>query len=223
MPRPQLTDFLQDHLFWAFDASSPLVAPVFTPLFGFSRITSPKINVTVESFKDGTYLYPRHVVTGAEVGSITFERAASLIDSDFYDWITYAIYGQKPTGEDALSAAVAGALGNDGTAFLAPGVRRNIVVIHFTRINPGVPGAIQSALSAVGAATGSTAGTNGVVGIGPFEFAARVPARAWLLHACIPLSYQAGSDFDARSGQISLMSLEVLPEYIEEFSLGLKP
>lgn len=186
------TDFLQDFAFWAFDASAPILAPVFTPMFGFSKISAPHITAEVESFKDGTFLYQRHVIKGASVGAITFERGASMADSDFYDWISYAIYGTKPSKEEALTAALQA----------APGVRRNLVLVHFSRIDP-----IAS----------------GNVSIGPFEFAGRLAARAWLLHNCIPTDYQAANDFDATSPAISMMKLIVQPEFIEEFSLGLKP
>lgn len=216
MPRARLSDFLQSHAFWAFDSSAPLVAPVFTPFFGFSRITAPKISTDVETFKDGTFLYQRSVVKGANVGSVTFERAASFFDSDFYDWIAYAIYGQKITNEQNLNGALAGGgLSQQNSDLLAPGIRRNIVVLHFTTINPGVEGAIN-----IGS---STSGPPGAVSLGPFSFAARIPARAWLLHNCIPVDYMAGSDFDAASAAVSIMSLEVQPEWIEEFSFGLKP
>ncbi len=44
-----------------------------------------------------------------------------------------------------------------------------------------------------------------------------------MLHDCIPTEYIAASDFDANSSAISLMNLTVMPEWIEEFSLGLTP
>ena len=95
-------------------------------------------------------------------------------------------------------------------------------------------GAVTLTAAAFGAAGGAGAGsaflagaaaTGGAMyaGIGPFEFANRLPARAWLLHGCLPIRYLAGSDFDASSGAVSIQELEVQPEYIEEFSLGLKP
>lgn len=229
MARGRLTDFLQTHAFWAFDASAPLVAPVFTPLFGFSRITAPKIATDVETFKDGTFLYQRSVIKGANVGSVTFERAASWFDSDFYDWMAYAVYGQKIDNEQNLAGNLqGGGLSSQGAEALAPGIRRNLVVIHFSTVNHGVPGSVTTILGAISLATGNPAGgipgvVSGLGGIGPFEFAARLPARAWLLHNCIPVDYMAGSDFDAASGAVSIMSLEVQPEWIEEFSFGLKP
>ena len=216
MPRSRITDFLQQHTFWAFDASAPIVAPVFTPLFGFARITSPKIDADVETFKDGTFLYQRSVIKGASVQPVGFERGASFFDSDFYDWIAYAIYGQKITNDQNVSGTLAGkGLSTSTVDVLAPGIRRNLVVLHFSTINPGINGAINLG-------PGSS-GPPGAVSLGPFEFAARIPARAWLLHNCIPTSYVAGSDFDGSSAGISIMSLEVQPEWIEEFSFGLKP
>lgn len=235
MSRSKLKDLLQNHLFWALDVSSFREMPVFTPLFGFSAITGPKINVEVETIKDGTYMYPRHVVKGASISPITFRRAATLYDSDFYNWVMRAIYGADPSDSNNTSS-----------------VKRDILIVQFARINMSAlvgdasDNALGSALGAgalaalVMAAEGSSAlhigGAAGVfgaggalsatigdfnVGIGPFAFASWLPARAWLLHRCLPTSYVAATDFDATSADVSLMDLEVHPEYVEEFSMGL--
>jgi len=195
-----------------------MVAPVFTPFFGFSRISAPKINAEVETFKDGTFLYQRSVIKGAAVQPVTFERAASMFDSDFYDWMAYAIYGQKVINDGAIGSALQGAGLSDTTASaLAPGIRRNLVILHFSSINPGASSSNSAVFDSLNTAI------EGLSGIGPFEFAARIPARAWLLHNCMPTSYTSGSDFDATTGAISVMALDVQPEWIEEFSFGLKP
>jgi hypothetical protein len=58
------------------------------------------------------------------------------------------------------------------------------------------------------------------VGVGPFEFIERVPAKAWFLHECVPTRFKSGGDFDARSGEISIAELDLIPEMIEEISLA---
>lgn len=244
MSRSRWTDYLNDHLFWAMDISANKSFPVFTPLFGFSAISAPKIQAEVESFKDGTYNYPRHIIKGGTIPQITFRRAASLYDSDFYDWMYLAIEGSN-AGKNFT-----GKLASVGS-FLAPlsgRVRRNLVIFHFSRINLAgganddsasglAVGAIQGALigaafggggvgSAQGAVVGAAvgAGAAGVgFSVGPFAFASWLPARAWILYDCIPVAYSSGSDFDAASGNVSLMELTVQPEWIEEFSFGLRP
>lgn len=235
--RSRLFDVLQDSYFWAFDTSREASIPVFTPLFGFSRISAPTISAEVETFKDGTYLYPRHVIKGAQVGSVTFERAASMFDADFYDWMTFAIYGNKDFEEGGTLGKIASAL-----SVASPNTyRRTIVVVQFNRINLAALSESDNVLIAAGTAMGvaaigaiATGGYGGAqtaaalggmmaAGMGPFHFANRLPGRAWVLHDCIPINYQAASDFDASSGQVSFQSLEVQPEYIEELSLGLKP
>lgn len=245
MPRSRLTDLLQSHLFWAFDATNSGV-PVFNPLFGFSKITAPQISAELESFKDGTFLYNRHVVKGGAVGTVTFERAASMFDADFYDWIMFTLHGNKDF-EDG------GTLGKIGNALFGGGrtsPRRSLLIVQFTNINLAASSSIGGAFNiagaaaigvltglvvggglggAVGAAVGiggsalAAVGGNAPVSLGPFQFAMRVPGRAWLLHNCLPVRYRSGSDFDALSSQISLQELEVQPEFIEEFSLGIKP
>ncbi len=227
MPRSKWTDYLQTHYFWAFDATGQTASPVLTPLFGFSGISAPTIQVETESFKDGTFLYHRHIVKGAAVAPVTFRRAASLYDSDFYDWITLAIHGQ--TADQTVKQ-----------------VRRNIVVVQFTGINLGhaqvantvFAGLVGATITAganlgndaigngflsfnAGAAAGTGAALTGL-SVGPFAYAARIPARAWLLHGCIPINYVSGSDLDANSGEISIMQLEIQPELVEEYTLGLR-
>jgi hypothetical protein len=182
----------------------------------------------VESFRDGTFIYPRHVLKGAAVGSITFMRAASLYDSDFYDWIYLAIHGQTQDGS-------------------IRDVRRTLVILQFGRQNAsklddtrdiltatsffsGLAGAaVAGGLGPVAATIGATGlagvGLNALssalgLALGPFSYAARIPARAWILHNCIPVGYVSNSDFDASNAEISLMQLEVQPEYVEELSMG---
>ena len=243
MARSRWTDPLQSHLFWAMDVSGEKSFPVFTPLFGFSGISAPRIQVEVETFKDGTYIYPRNVVKSASVGEVTFTRAATLYDSDFYDWIYHAIYGTTVAKDDGgFVSKIAGLSGK---------VRRDIVLFQFARVNlassqaertvaTAAFGALVGAISASGSDIGTT-GTGAAVGVaagigaaalgstgvgipvGPFTYAAWLPARAWLLHSCIPISYTAGSDFDATNASVSLMNLSVAVEWIEEFSCGVKP
>jgi hypothetical protein len=251
VPRLRLFDVLQDHYFWAFDASGAGGVPIFNPLFGFSKISAPEIGVEIEQFKDGTFLYNRSVVKGGSVSPVLFERGASMFDADFYTWIIHTLHGNKDfEGGGTLGKVVAGLLGTPTTQ--SP--RRDLLIVQFTTYNlaavsnnidnPVLAGAVAAGMAAVGAlgiaATGgdglgaglgsvgsSVAGSafGGVasVGLGPFSFATRIPARSWLLHNCLPVRYRSGNDFDASSGAVSLMELEVQPEYIEEFSLGIKP
>lgn len=237
MSRTRLTDLLQSHLFWAFDAARIGEGlPVFNPLFGFSKITAPQISAEIESFKDGTFLYNRNVVKGGSVGAVTFERAASMFDADFYDWIMFTLHGNKDFEEGGTLSKASSLLLGGGRS--SP--RRNILVVQFTSINIGNmdlskdpsinKGAGLAGLGIAGLVTGALAGTSvgaaiagGLVGVGPFQFATRVPGRAWLLNNCLPTRYKSGSDFDAKNAEISLQELEVLPESISEFSLGLKP
>jgi phage tail-like protein len=223
---------LQSHLFWAFDASNSGV-PVFNPLFGFSKISAPQISAEVESFKDGTFVYNRTVVKGGSVGPVTFERAASMFDADFYDWIMFTLHGNKDFEDGGTLGKIASFLTGGGRS--TP--RRNLLIVQFTNINLAEAGiglkiagtaAIAAITAGLGGVTGAAIGAAAIggamaIGIGPFEFATRIPARAWLLHDCLPIRYKAGSDFDAANASISLQELEVQPEHIEEFSLGIKP
>jgi hypothetical protein len=231
--RSRLFDKLQDHRFWAFDASSNQEAPVFRPLFGFSTISPPTINVETEEVKDGTFQFPRQLAKGASVGPVAFERAASPFDSDFYDWITYAIYGSKLSSSGgSLSHAILPSLGNKSGN---DSWRRRLIIVQFTGISISPPDSLLggaalasgiAALAGLSALVGGGVGvgaTVGIGGLGPFAISPKLPARGWVLHGCVPVSYRAASDFTAQSGQVSVMNLEVQPEYVEEWSLGVKP
>lgn len=253
MPRLRLFDALQDHYFWAFDASDSGGVPIFNPLFGFSRISAPEIGVEIDQFKDGTFLYNRGVVKGGTVSPVLFERAASMFDADFYTWIIHTLHGNKEFENGGTLGNAIGAIGSALFGSSVPNPRRNLLIVQFNSYNlaaaakdinnPLVAATVTGGVAAVGAMAAASIGAGGLsaagglaaaaggsilgattpVGVGPFQFATRIPARSWLLHNCLPVRYRAGNDFDASSGNISLMELEVQPEYIEEFSLGIKP
>ena len=197
---------------------------MFTPAFGFSSISSPEISVELESVKDGTHLFSRYSAKSGSVGSVVFGRGSSMFDADFYRWIVHTIHGNKnfegggTLGSRGISAIF-------GTQVISP--RKNLLIVQFARINLAATADVNTNLSAEISGNGKiTAGVSAVlsglvgVGLGPFQFASRLPARAWLLHDCLPVRYKSASDFDATSGDISMQELEVQPEYIEEFSLG---
>jgi hypothetical protein len=101
--------------------------------------------------------------------------------------------------------------------------RRDLLLIHFFTHKPGLewwsqPEALVGSLISKMAETVRDI-TGFASGPGPFEFAARVPARAFLLHNCIPVRYKPGSDFDASNSGVSLMELEVAVEGIDQINL----
>lgn len=116
-----------------------------------------------------------------------------------------------------------------------PSPRRDMVLIqHF--LHTGLDQAVGRGLSAtleqtlgnlsVSPATGffsvagnvATGGSPGVTKVG--AEIGRLPARAWVLKGCIPTRYKVGSDFDATSGQVSMMELEMEVEIVDEVSLA---
>ena len=85
--------------------------------------------------------------------------------------------------------------------------KKNILIVQFTGIGFSGGG---NALSNVGF---------GQI-VGGFEFARRLPGRAWLLKECEPARYKPGTDFDGMSQEVSIAELELAFEEFEEFSLG---
>jgi phage tail-like protein len=233
--RSNRLDFLQDNAFWLMDVApiEPLSIPVFSPLAGFSAISAPEITLEVGEIQEANSLYRKKVVKKGEVGSLTLSRGATFDDGDFYRWTMAALLGN--TGSFSLTSAVAAfdAVGGVG----GPTPRRDLLLVHYFKRTPlgaGTTEAFGAALNAalVGAAALDAGGVNAGVAqavaaigiavspLGPFEIYPKIPARAWLLKGCLPTRYKAGTDFDATSGQVSIMELDVAPESIEEISLS---
>lgn len=215
----------------------PLAIPVFTPLFGFQSITAPELTLETFDVNEGNSLFSKKVVKKGDVSALTLTRGASFIDSDFWRWTMSALRGSTAAGTIGISSTLG--IGSIG----GPTPRRDLVLIQYFKQQPfaktnsdGSRSAFATAIAVagnVGLLTGTAATKNSAAGvaqvlassalasssIGPFETYAKLPARAWLLEGCIPTRYKAGSDFDATSGQISMMELDVAVERMEEISL----
>ena len=81
-------------------------------------------------------------------------------------------------------------VGNDMT-------NRNLLLIQFTSIGA----------------------TNDDIGVSAWEAAAFLPGKAWILWDAVPTRYKAGSDFDAKSGEVSVAELDIQPWAVTEITL----
>jgi hypothetical protein len=245
--RTNLTDYLQVYPFWLMDVApiEPLALPIFTPLLGFSAITSPEMTLETVDIAEANWFFSRKVVKSANASAVTLSRAASWYDSDFYKWTMAALTG------DTGGSSEGGLLGSALSSSVAIGgatPRRDLLLIQFLSRSPLPSPAIEIAsvagtLGIQGAATAITSATGGIGGalasvgtvgtaalltatvaaggtLGPVEFAPRLPAKAWILYGCLPTRYKAGGDFDASSGAVSIQELEVAVEHWDELSLG---
>lgn len=206
MARDRLNDLLSVYPFWLFDAGvlgGNVLFPVLDPSLAFSAITAPEITTELKDIQRGNWEYKTRVVKTADAAPITLSRGARFYDSDFYNWITRAIRGIDPS-------------------------RRTLYLMQFLGLRSGtglaqtVVGASVGALSAVAAGGGVGGAVTGAAGgaiIGGF-IDNRIPGRCWTLHDAVPTRYKAGSDFDASSSAISIMELEVQPEYVEEITVS---
>lgn len=87
--------------------------------------------------------------------------------------------------------------------------RRNFLIIQYSKINTNVSTGVQNILP-------------GGAALQPFlDVIGRVPARAWLCHSCIPISYKSSDDFDAMSPSPSLQHLTFSTQFFEEFNSGI--
>jgi phage tail-like protein len=235
--RGYLSDYLQVFPFWLADIGplNTFSLPVLTPVFGFSQITSPEITVEIEQFKEGNWMFDRKVVKSASMTPMTLSRGVTLFESDFSNWMKAALYGDTQQFSSVVPLLNVG----------GPTYRRTLMLIHFFQRtvsdppkggddnNATVAGdAERAALLGLGVSAsdvvagltlggllfGLTRGLNSLLGT-PFEFAARIPARAYILYGCIPSRYKAGSDFDATAGDISIQELELQVEMMEQISL----
>ena len=228
MARNAITDFLSDSNFWLIDVApiESIASPLFMPIAGFNGISMPEITAEVHDIPVGIGWGHYKVVKGADYSSVTLTRGTRFFDSDFWNWMMAAI-----TGDTATSALNfrAGSKSIGG-----PSPRRDLLLVHFFRNFPLPLGPVPSDAGAVAASIAAGAATAGLVGAfggaqqatlfgaGAFaEGVPKLPARAWLLGGCIPIRYKPGADFDATSGQISIMELEVAVESMEEVGLAL--
>lgn len=211
MARPRAFDHLQAHKFHLVDVSvseggTPI--PAFNPVLGFSSITMPEMTAEVETFMEGNNEFPRKVVKGGTVGTITLQRGSLFFDNDFWNWIISSI-----KGDGALSR------------------RRTLVLVQLANIDAlSTPGIIigTGLATAVGTEIGtrpefnlaSTAAVSGgLIGIG--AALQLVPVKTWILQKCIATRFKPGTDFDATSGAVSIQELDIECEFFEQFALGL--
>jgi phage tail-like protein len=228
--REPLFDWLQAYPFWLMDVApiESLALPIFTPLSGFASITAPEITVELQDIKEGNWHFKRHAIKSADVTQITLTRGATFYNSDFWRWLIASVTGDT---EWQLKIPFIPPSRVGG-----PSPRRQLVLIHYFSRNPfGTLGAAAAAIATgaligagigldtqspiAGAGVALTAAAGAISGQLPFDFAIRIPARAWVLHGCLPTRYKVGSDFDAKSGEVSITELDLKPELIEEISL----
>lgn len=235
MARSNLLDPLRDNNFWLYDVAPIDFAPalpLFTPLSGFSAVSSPEITVETQQINEGNWPFTKTVVKGASVGSITLSRGVTWSNSDFWKWTV---------------AALAGTTGLSGLQLGGITYRRTLLLVHFFRNTPAQDTAQQIAMAAglttglstvtgfaVGAGAGLQAGGFAGVASGaqlaslqgagglfsPQTVGIKIPARAFLLKNCVPLRYKTGADFDATSGQVSIQEMDIQPEFVEEIAMA---
>ena len=236
MARSSLEDYMQDFSFWLYDVApiDPLALPVFTPLLGFSAISAPELTVDVYEVEEANWLYRKKILKKGDVSSVTLTRGARWFDADFYRWILAGLTGDtggtNPVGLSSPGRPASPALSLGGVT-----PRRDVLLIQFAAHSPFPPAAAAVAAAAGLTATTLAAGASiaGLVSagaaatavlagghLGPFEFAPRIPAKAWMLYGCVPTRYKVSSDFDAKSSEISLQELEMAVEYFDEISLS---
>jgi len=220
--------------------------PVLTPSFGFSAITAPELTLETEEIQEGNWYYPRKVVKGATVGTITLSRGATFFDSDFYRWINATMTGNTENfNSEGYNTAMLlqGGGANTGTPGLdttlnilggvaglfgiprigGPSPRRDLVLLHFFNHLPSGTATDAIGLASdliIAAAQGPATLGFSLSSIGTPGSVHRVPARAWKLRGCIPTRYKPGSDFDASGIEASIMELDVEVESFTELSLA---
>lgn len=89
---------------------------------------------------------------------------------------------------------------------------KTLLLVQFTRINP-------RGASPLVFPSGPNPLARQAVG-GNFEFAMRLPGRAWILHESRAVRYKAASDFDGMAQDVSLASLDIRFEEFTELNMG---
>lgn len=210
--------------------------PLLTPLFGFSTITAPEITAEFQEISEANWIFKKKILKRADVSNMTLTRGVVFYDSDFYRWMMASITGDM-TGIKwgSLLAIPVGGYTPRRMLMLVQFFARAPVNLNST-LGSAATTVVELGLFATGAAmtggnalsgaiiagleVGLTAGLSALGAGGAVEFAARLPARAWLLHNCVPTRYKVSQDFDALSSQLSIAELELTVEMLEEFSLA---
>lgn len=220
--------------------------PVFIPLFGFSSITAPEVNIEMQEITEGSFYFRRKVIKTADCTPIVCERGVTYADSDFWRWLLVALSGdiaQKfNIPNTPLSVSVGGSTPRRSLMLVqyfahSPINLGQLTTRGFTSGAQNAQGALvlaeNAGLAALGAAASGAGGIDiatamfqqvvfGAIGnaFGSFEFFARIPAKCWMLYNCLPTRYKVGTDFDAMSSAVSVAQLELAPEMIEEIAIG---
>lgn len=223
MARSNVQDYLQAFPFWLFDVApiDALALPIFTPLSGFATVSAPEITLETQEIKEANWPFKRHSVKAADVSPITLTKGVTFANSDFWRWIIASVMGDTEW-QLKIPFIPPSRIGG-------PTPRRQLVLVHFFARNPFstlaaaaaaiVGGQFEATIANAlnpGAIPAAVAGAIGQFG---FDVVTRIPARAHVLHGCLPTRYKTGSDFDARSGEVSIAELDLKPELVEEISL----
>ncbi len=105
MARPRILDLLQNYPFWLLDIVPSARPPFFVlggPLFGFSGVAHPEIQINHDQIDQLNQPFPEHVFRGASVNTMTLQRGARFYDSSMYLWIDRYIQGEDVAERDLL-------------------------------------------------------------------------------------------------------------------------
>ena len=179
MARSTLSDVMQNYAFWLFDVApvDPLALPIFTPLTGFSAISSPEMTAEMYEVAEANWYYRKKVFQKADVSSITLSRGVRWYDSDFWSWMAATVTGNTGSSNVVGSAAPAPLQAQSVRGGITP--RRNLLLVHFLSRSP-LSAELTAAAAASGLSAGIGASPTGVAavnaalavggGFGPFQF-----------------------------------------------------
>jgi len=199
---------------------------------GFQSIRAPEITITTKEIREANWYFSKKVIQNASVNRITLTRGVKFFDSDFDRWMTAGITGNTQGFQI------------NGLPILRVGgstPRRTMMLLHFfSRTTTDDLLGILGTVALAGASAGLGNDFAGAIGlfnqqflgkvpgliggdgfsIGPFDQIGRVPAKAYILHGCIPVRYKVAGDFDAASPGVSIAELDLDYEMLEEISLA---
>lgn len=173
MARTNLVDYLQAYPFWLMDVApiEPLALPIFTPLLGFSAITSPEMTTDVFEVNEANWYFSKKVLKKAAASNMTLTRASSWMDGDFYAWMMAGLTGytggqggpdQIPSGAGFAAAQQVAPL-SSSLQIGGPTPRRDLLLIHFLSRSPiPAPGHEIAAAAGLLAVQGIAAANGGL-------------------------------------------------------------
>lgn len=223
--RPRIEDFYQNYNFHVFDLSLSSDVSIdsalttLSPTMGFASVDVPTLTLEHEEIDPMNRPHKYKVVKSGTVDSFTLSRGVKVGDTELYEWAKRAQYGRGGSVRKRLLIVQL------HTQFFTDNIISKLG--QFARgVSMNFTGQVASRLSELGFGQSLSGGIGALTVGAAVDTATRFTGdhywanRMWVLEGCIPEEYSPNDTLDASDSEVSIMSLTVAPEQIEEYSFA---